>query len=120
MHQIKHINIMTKDFIKTLDTLVEREFVVSETLQLLKLDFFKYASWGVQSLRNFNNKGLLMNVNGHHYKSYVFIILAYNDTYTVHLVNNRGRVTETFNEVYFDELTDVIDNRIERISAHAR
>jgi hypothetical protein len=111
---------MTKDFIKTLETLVEREFVVSETLQLLKSDFFKYASWGVQSLTNFKDEGLLMNVNGHHYKSYVFIILAYNDTYTVHLVNNRGRVTETFNEVYFDQLTDVIDNRIERISAYAR
>ena len=110
---------MTRDFVKTLDTLVERDFIVSETMQLLKFELFKYLSWGVQSARNFKGKGLLLNVNGRHYKSYVFIILAYNDTYTVHLVNNRGRVTETFNEVYFDELANVIDKRIEYISEYA-
>ena len=110
---------MTRDFVKTLDTLVERDFIVSETMQLLKFELFKYLSWGVQSAINFKDKGLLLNVNGRHYKSYVFIILAYNDTYTVHLVNNRGRVTETFNEVYFDELANVIDKRIEYISEYA-
>jgi hypothetical protein len=98
--------------------LMEREFNLSETMSVLRYNPQIYWSWGVSKLQNLNDKGLLLNVNGHHHKGSVFITLSFNDTYSVYIINNRGKILNEYKEVYFDMLTEVIDNRIERIKEY--
>ena len=91
------------------------EFNVLETLKLLKHDINVFLSWKVNSLVNFNNKGILLTVNGKYHKGYVFITLDYNDTYMVNIINFNGIVLDTYEMIYFDMLTETIDNRIETV-----
>jgi hypothetical protein len=95
--------------------LLEREFNLSETMEVLTYNKSLYWSWGVSKRQNLNDKGLLLDVNGHHHKGSVLITLGWNDTYCVYIINNRGKILNEYKEVYFDTLTELIDNRIERI-----
>lgn len=99
-----------------LEPLCEREFNLNETLQVLRHNQPIYFSWGVSSLTNFDNKGLLMKVNGHHHKGYVFITLSFLDLYNVHIISTHGNIKHSIEGVYFDELVERIDNKIERIA----
>ena len=98
-----------------LQSIAEREFSLSETLKVLKANPSIYMSWGVSSLKNFENKVLILKVNGHHHKGLVLISLAWNDTYTVNIVSTQNNIKKTYTEVYFDVLTEIIDNHIEKI-----
>lgn len=98
-----------------LKELTQRDFNVQETYQLLKASGSIMWSWGVSKLVNYEDEGLLLKVNGHHHKGWVFIVLAWNDTYTIHYLNNRYKVLETQTDIYFDVLVSTIDDRIERI-----
>jgi hypothetical protein len=109
---------MTKKLFELVQTKYEREFNIAETMQVLKANFFIFASWGSKNFTNCENKGLLFMVNGNHHRGYVLITLAYNDTYTVYIINNRGRILNTYTEIYFDVLVETIDNRIEKIVAY--
>jgi len=95
--------------------LLEREFDLTETMSVLTINPSIFWSWGVSKKLNLKNKGLLLDVNGHHHKGSVLITLSWNDTYSVYVINNRGRILNEYKEVYFDMLTEIIDNRIERI-----
>jgi hypothetical protein len=95
--------------------LCKREFNTLETISLLKHNMSIFYSWGVSSLVNYNNKGLLFTVNGRYHKGYVFISLDFNDTYTVDIINFEGNILNTYEMVYFDMLTEIIDNRIETV-----
>ena len=106
---------MTSTLVTLLYSLTKDTFNVKETMSLLRHNLPIYWSWGVSSVTNVSDKGLLLKVNGHHHKSYVFITLAFDDTYTVHIISNRGNVLNTYEMVYFDMLVEVIDNRIEKI-----
>ena len=64
---------------------------------------------------NVENKGLLMKVNGHHHKGYVFITLGYEDLHKVHIISTHGNVKQTIEGIFFDMLSEIIDNRIEKI-----
>ena len=101
-------------------TLGEREFNLSDTMKVLSYNINTYWSWGVSQRVNFQNKGLGLKVSGHHHKGWVLITLSYMDTYSVHIVSNKGEVLETIDEVYFDMLVDIIDRRIERIKDYVR
>jgi hypothetical protein len=98
--------------------LLERGFDLTETMSVLRYNPQIYWSWGVSKLQNLNDKGLLLNVSGHHHKGSVLITLSWNDTYSVYIINNRGKILNEYKEVYFDMLTEVIDNRIERIKEY--
>lgn len=101
---------------KLLTPLLKREFIVSDTVQLLKqTNLFGFFSWGVSKLMNVQGKGLLMKVNGHHHKGYVLVTLDWMDTYEVHIISTHGNIKDTYTDIYFDELFEVIDNRIEKI-----
>jgi hypothetical protein len=95
--------------------LMEREFDINETMKVLTYDSSIFWSWGVSKRLNINDKGLLLDVNGHHHKGSVLITLGWNDTYCVYIINNRGKILNEYKEVYFDVLTEMIDNRIERV-----
>lgn len=98
--------------------LMEREFNVNETMEVLTHNSSIFWSWGVSKRLNINDKGLLLDVSGHHHKGSVLITLSWNDTYSVYILNNRGKILNEYKEVYFDVLTEVIDNRIERIKEY--
>jgi len=104
--------------IRKLEPLFKREFNTSETLKVLTHNKTIYWSWGVSQLFNCNDKGLLLKVNGHHHKQYVLITLDWDDTYKVDYLNRNLRVTDTQENIYFDQLTEFIDNRIERIGEY--
>ena len=92
--------------------LLQREFDPKETMRILTYNKPIYWSWGVFTWYNIKNKGLLLKVSGRHHKGLVLITLAWNDTYTVQIINMRKVVLQTYEMVYFDNLVEVIDNRI--------
>ena len=105
-------NIMKK--LEFLNSIGEREFDARETLKVLTHNWAIYASWGVQGRPGFyNGKALVLNVNGRLHSGKVVITLAWDDTYTVRLVTNKYREIKKFEMVYFDVLTELIDNNIE-------
>lgn len=110
---------MTPQLIKLLQSKTSLEFNTNETLQVLKADRSIFWSWGVSKIINFYNKGLLLKVNGHHHKSYVFITYDY-DFYNVYIISNHATILNTYNEVYFDMLTEIIDDRIEKIAKYQK
>jgi hypothetical protein len=61
---------------------------------------------------------LILKVNGHHWKNFVLVTLAWNDTYTVSLLDEDFNITKTITEVYFDMLQNVIDTEIEYIEEY--
>lgn len=104
--------------IRKIDYLYKREFNTNETLSVLTHNKNIYWSWGVSQLFNCYNKGLLMRVNGHHHKQYVLITLDWDDTYKIDYLNRNMKVIDTHEGIYFDQLVEVIDNRIERIGEY--
>lgn len=108
---------MTTKLFEAIKPLLQREFDPNETLKVLTYgaNRIKFWCWGVSKKINVENKGLLMKVNGRHFKSYVLIALAWDDTYTVHLISSHGNVLKSFENVYFDVLCETIDDEIERI-----
>ena len=95
--------------------LLERKFDLRETLQVFNRNQPMYWSWGVSKKLNIDDKGLLLKVSGNHHKGWVLISLGWNDTYTIHIISNKGEVLNEYKEIYWDMLADVIDDRIERI-----
>jgi hypothetical protein len=95
--------------------LLKRDFDPLEIMKVLTYNRTIYWSWGVSKKINLDDKGLLLKVSGNLHKGWVLITLEWNDTYNVTIISNKGEIKETFTEVYFTELTEVIDNRIEKI-----
>lgn len=73
------------------------------------------ASWGAQNWGFYKEQWLRFMVNGHHHKGWVYIILTWNDTFTIYFADLDGVIVEKREEVYIDELIDVLDKRIEWI-----
>jgi hypothetical protein len=95
-----------------------RTFDVQETLRLLQSYGFKFWSWGAQAFKNFEHKALRMKVNGHHHKGHVYIFLNGSDLYNVILTSVKGTFIEEITDLYFDQLFDTIDEKIEKIPAY--
>lgn len=110
---------MTNETIKIIKEKYQREFNLQETVSLLRMSGSILMSWGVSRYINFENKALVLKVNGHHHKGYVVIILAWDDTYSFYLVSTHGTVKYEQHMVYFDMLTEAIDKKIERIPEYS-
>lgn len=98
----------------------EREFNPTETMRILLSNTMTFFSWGVSKRYNFDDKGLLLKVSGNHHKGWVLITLSYMDLYNVFLISNKGEIIESIEGLYFDQLTESIDRRIERIPEYKR
>ena len=109
---------MSENKIKVLNESVEREFDVKETLTLLRANRIWLWSWGSRNFTQFENKALFFTVSGKHHKGIVLITLAWNDTYTVRFLSNRWNVKSVVTDVFFDELAEVIDDKVERIGVY--
>jgi len=100
---------------ENIEELVQREFNVDETLLLLQQKPNVFWSWGVEKVLKVKDKGLFLMVNGHHHKGWVFIILAWNDTYSYYLLESEKNIKKEVHNVYFDELQYRLDKDIEYI-----
>jgi hypothetical protein len=98
--------------------LLQREFDLNETLMVLKSPINIYWTWGVEKIYNVKNQGLILKVNGHHWKNFVLVTLAWNDTYTISLLDEELNPTKTITEIYFDMLQNTIDREIEFIEEY--
>lgn len=92
----------------------EREFNLNETLLVLRSIPIIFITWGVTKLVNLQNKGLIMKVNGNHHKGWVLITLGWEDLYKVYIISNTGEILDTYEGIFFDQLVEVIDVRIEK------
>jgi hypothetical protein len=107
---------MTKKLVQTVQGLLERDVNPNETMrQLLHFGNGRILSWGMTTRTNFQNKGLLLKVSGHHHKGYVLIVLGWDDVYKFYLISTHGVLKQSVEGVYFDELFDKIDEKIEKI-----
>jgi hypothetical protein len=87
-----------------------------------------YLSWGASKFQTFNTDqlkgigefyigGIVFYARGAKHKGHVVVTLAGNDTYTVSIGYLKKGAIQPKNQikgVYFDELSDVIDNLIEK------
>ena len=70
-------------------------------------------SWGYHNAIAIQN-GIMFLVNGFLFKGWVKVLYVEGlDTFTVFLINRKGNVVETIENVYFDNLVTVIDYHVE-------
>jgi hypothetical protein len=107
---------MTNENAQKVRALYLDSFNVKETMSQLQAGGkLKLMSWGFRNPTNFEDKGLLFRVSGFKHKGYVLITLAFDDTYTVHLLNLKCEIVKKMEMVYCDELTERIDNEVEKV-----
>ena len=107
---------------KTIFNIGERVFSPDSTMMVLTQNISVYWSWGVQGkIRLVNResdgwcKGMILKVNGSKWKKYVMITLNFMDWYEVHLLDENYNIIEKVGgDICFEDLVDVIDERIER------
>ena len=109
---------MSAKKIELLNSSIEREFNPAETMQWLKLNPIWLMSWGARNFTNYDNKALFFTVSGNHHKGIVLITLAWDDTYTVRLLSSQWNEKAKFENVYCDELAELIDEKVERINQY--
>jgi hypothetical protein len=81
-------------------------------------------SWGARNYTNLQNKGFAFTASGNHFKGNVSITINGLDLFDIDFCNNRGNQTTktpaSIENVYIDNLIDVIDGVIEKIPAYKR
>jgi len=87
------------------------------------MNFPIFASWGAHAFtvdKTKNTRMFRMKVNGHHHKGHVYIFVNGMDLFDVYLTTIRGKIVlkSGAQGLYFDQLVEWIDNKIERIAAY--
>ncbi len=95
-----------------------REVEANYILQILKSNMNIFWSWGAQKFVDLNGKGLRFKVSGHHHKGLVYIVLNGADMFDVYYTDKHGVITGINFDIFFDQLVEVMDNKIERIAAY--
>ena len=99
-----------------------RVFDPRETIAQLRMDFMKFICWGATKFTVDNARKVRMLrffVSGMKHKGHVYVFLNGSDLYDVYITTNQGTIKEIGTDLYFDMLTEWIDNRIEKTDAHA-
>jgi hypothetical protein len=109
---------MTQTIKEAISPLMKMEFNIKETYDLISSNKPIFWSWGVHDLTNVINKGLMFKVNGNHHKGWVLITLDWTDTYDMYLITTHGNIVSEHHNIYFDELVDRIDTKVEKISQY--
>lgn len=97
-----------------------REIYMPDLMALLKHDIMKFWSWGSDQLTVDNKNKVTMfrmKVSGHHHKGHVYIFLNGADLFDVYLTKKDGTIVQKSGDMglYFDQLVEWIDNKVERI-----
>lgn len=97
-----------------IDEKKERQFDPQTTFNQLMVNQQIMWCWGANHFEPFGEDALTFKVNGYKHKGYVVITLGFMDTYDIHLLDYDGyQVGKTTNDVYCDQLTDIIDSLVE-------
>jgi len=101
-----------------------RRLDVQELMGLLMADINKFWSWGVVNTKVVDStkapRMLRLGVNGHHHKGHVYIFVNGMDLFDVYLTTNQGTIKTIGKDLYFDQLVDWIDEKVERIPEYKR
>lgn len=91
-------------------------------LSILRMELMVVFSWGFHRPTALpNDEGLAFKVNGFKHKGWVFV--RYNegkDLFDVELRNKSLNVVRSIENVYFDQLVNVIDYAVERTSEYEK
>lgn len=95
-----------------------------ETINQLNLNPTKFMCWGATRFTIDNKKNprmLRFSVSGMKHKGYVYIFLNGIDMYDVYITKYNGTIVDKTDDtgLFFDQLTDWIDDRIEKIEKYA-
>ena len=77
----------------------------NELISLLKFDMMKFWSWGPHNFTvdNKNNCRMFrMNVQGHHHKGHVYIVVNGMDLFDVYFTTSHGTIKTITKDLYFD------------------
>ena len=111
---------MSAKKLEVLKSASQRSFNPQETMQWLKINPIWLMSWGARNFTKFEDTALFFTVSGNLHKGIVLITLAWDDTYTVRLLSGQWNEKAKFENVYCDELAELIDNKIERINEYTK
>jgi hypothetical protein len=96
-------------------TKTTREFNCNEILDYFRMHTYLFWSWGATNFSNYKDKAFKFKVNGHYHKGCVYIVLNGLDLFDVYLTSTKGVIKETINDVYIDQLFNLLDERIEKL-----
>ncbi len=96
-----------------------------ELIALLKFNLFMFWSWGVNPKKFIIDsqkdcRMFRMNVRGRHHKGLVYIFVNGLDLFDVYLTDYKGKIKDIGTDIYFDDLANWIDEKIEKIEAYVR
>jgi hypothetical protein len=94
-----------------------------ELLTLLRMNINMFWSWGARAFTIDNQKNcrmFRMRVSGHHHKGHVYIFVNGSDLFDVYLTTLQGTIKTIGTDLYFDQLAEWIDERVERIPDYVR
>jgi hypothetical protein len=104
-----------------------REMYIPDLMEIFNSQRMTYWSWGVDNTKNTVDnvkrpKMYRMKVSGHHHKGHVYIFLNGMDLFDVYLTTLEGKIKDRTDEMglYFDQLVEWIDDRVERIPEYTR
>jgi hypothetical protein len=102
-----------------------REMYIPDLINLLKSSGVIMMSWGADGFMIDQHKTprmFRMTVRGNHHKGYVYIFLNGMDLFDVYLTDYKGKIKDRTDEmgIYFDQLVDWIDEKVERIPEYNR
>jgi hypothetical protein len=91
-----------------------------ELMALLKSGRAVFMSWGPSNFTVDNQRNcrmFRMTVQGHHHQGHVYIFVNGMDLFDVYLTTSQGTIKDKTDDMglYFDQLIDWIDRKIERI-----
>lgn len=92
---------------------------VNGTIKLLRRNINVYFSWGVQALTNYNNRILRFKVNARRHTGHIYITVNASDLYNVCLTTTRGTIVKEMNDIYFEDLVQIIDTEIEYVKNYS-
>ena len=95
-----------------------RDLDVRELLSYFQMHKSLFWSWGARDFQNGYDRFMRMTVSGHHPKGHVYIRVNGLDLFDVYLTSNRGTIKHVINDVYIEDLFEILDNRIEKIDKY--
>lgn len=95
-----------------------RTFNVKDGLAALQYKRFKFICWGAENFTNYQDKALVFKVNGHNHKGLVVLTVNGLDYYDVYLLNNKKEIIKEINDIFCEDLCDIVDREVEYVEAY--
>ena len=93
----------------------QRSFDPKELLQAMRKGaFWTMASWGAHAFAVHKDKFARFMVQGRKHYGHVYIVLGWDDTFTLYFTTLQGNIVDKMEGVYVDVLISVIDSRVEQ------